>query len=215
MIRLMIILGLAVLTFKYGFTQDDSESYKSLEKESRFSEYVDENGNISRPGNFRKNWVHLGTWFVKEDKHASGAGVHDVYATPESVDGYLETGEWPDGSVLVKTVSTIRLGRLTTGNSRWAGDVQVWFVMIRDRKNRFPDNEAWGEGWGWALFESSAPDLNLTKTWRGSGLNNCFGCHAPARSSNWVYVDGYPTLKNQTENPETNSAHGSMSMSVE
>lgn len=165
------------------------------ESQAGFSEYVDATGLISRPENFRQNWVHLGSWFVKDDQHASGPGVHDVYAPARDVAAFRKDGEWQDGATLVKTVSGIERQTLTTGKAQWAGDVGVWFVMIRDRKNRFPDNEAWGEGWGWALFKSDTPDKNLTSTWKGQGLNNCFGCHVPAKQSEWVYIEGYPTIR--------------------
>ncbi|MAA65589.1 MAG: cytochrome C [Alteromonadaceae bacterium] len=161
-----------------------------------FSTLVDDEGNISRPHGYRQNYSHLGSWFVKDDENASGPGVHDVYANPAAVTAYRKTGEWPDGTVLVKEVNGIEKGQKTTGMARWAGETGVWFVMIKDSKNRFPDNAAWGGGWGWALFDQDSPETSLTKTWKGDGFNNCYGCHLPAKKTDWVYVEGYPTLKN-------------------
>lgn len=115
-----------------------------LTADAGFSPYVDADGNITRPENFRQEWVHLGSWFVKNDEHAKGPGVHDVYATPESVKAFKKNGQWPDGTVLVKEISNIKEEPHTTGTAQWAGDVGVWFVMVRDRKDRFPDNKAWG-----------------------------------------------------------------------
>lgn len=163
--------------------------------ESGFSPYVDAQGNISRPQDFRTNWVHLGSWFVSDDGEASGPGVHDVYAQPEAVAGFKKNGQWPDGAVLVKAISAIQADKLPTGNAHWAGDIGVWFVMVRDRENRFPDNKAWGGGWGWALFKADAPSKNMTTTWKGEGLNNCYGCHVPVRDTEWVYIEGYPTVR--------------------
>lgn len=162
-----------------------------------FSAYVDTQGNIERPQNFRNEWAHLGSWLVKNDEMASGPGVHDVYTQPKTIQAVQETGLWPDGAVLVKEIRSIKSRRLTTGNAQWAGDASAWFVMVRDRKNRFPDNPAWGEGWGWALFEADAPSKNLTTTWKGEGFNNCFGCHIPAKSTDWVFVEGYPAIRKQ------------------
>lgn len=183
----------ALVTFALAWsaagTAADSEPGASL------PEYVDAEGRITRPENFRQNWVHLGSWFVKDDQHASGPGVHDVYAPARDVAAFRKDGQWQDGATLVKTVSSIEQKTLTTGNAQWAGDVGVWFVMVRDRQNRFPSNQAWGGGWGWALFNSDAPDKNLTTTWKGEGLNNCFGCHVPAKQTDWVYIDGYPTIR--------------------
>ena len=178
--------ALATMAIRADSSADDVAS---------FSPYVDAEGVISRPVGFRDGWVHLGTWFVEDDEQAKGPGIHDVYAQREHVEGFRERGTWPDGSVLVKTVRGTRAGAKTTGNAHWAGDVEVWFVMVRDRENRFPENQAWGEGWGWALFEADAPMKNATTTWKGTGFNNCFGCHVPARGTEWVFIEGYPTLR--------------------
>jgi hypothetical protein len=34
--------------------------------------------------------------------------------------------------------------RLTSGNSAWCTDIKIWFVMIKDRKERFQDNNQLG-----------------------------------------------------------------------
>lgn len=210
MIRLITALVIMIsLTLSAYSESNDADS--TGENDKRFSPYVDENGNISRPEGFRENWVHLGTWFVKDDDMASGPGVHDVYASPESVAEFKKNGKWPDGAVLVKTVSEIETKQLTTGNAQWAGEIKVWFVMVRDHKNRFPDNKAWGEGWGWALFTSDDPQTNLTSNWRGTGFNNCFGCHAPVQDTEWVYLDGYPTVRDSARYPKLGESRKLMS----
>lgn len=175
--------------------QDDSRSYSLKNKVDSFSIFVDATGNISKPTKFRENWTHLGSWFVTSDGMNTGASIHDVYATPESVSHFNTEGQWPDGAVLIKTVSNIKSQSLTTGKANWANNVDVWFVMIRDRKGRFPNNAAWGEGWGWGLFYSDEPEKNVATSWKGDGFSNCFGCHLPAKDTEWVYIDGYPTVR--------------------
>lgn len=208
-----VLFGMIVISIILAVFSDTNQAGINQPQDgSTFSPYVDDKGNISRPTGFRENWVHLGTWVVKEDDMASGAGVHDVYATPESVKAFKENGEWPDGAVLVKTVSEIVNKQLTTGNAQWAGAIKVWFVMIRDHKNRFPENKAWGEGWGWALFVAEDPQKNITTNWKGTGFNNCFGCHAPASNTDWVYIDGYPTVRDSERYPKLGENSNPMSM---
>lgn len=167
----------------------------------RFSPYVDSSGNISRPQGFRKEWTHLGSWFVQTDEQASGPGVHDVYAEPDAVKAFLENGRWPDGATLVKEIRSIRRGQLPTGNAQWGGEVGVWFVMVRDRKNRFPNNDIWGGGWGWALYKAGDPAKNVNQNWKQGDLSNCHGCHAPARDTEWVFIDGYPKIREAAKYP--------------
>lgn len=47
-----------------------------------------------------------------------------------------------------------------------------------------------GDGWGWALFEATEPSATVTKDYS----QECLGCHVPAQRTDWVYIQGYPTL---------------------
>jgi hypothetical protein len=72
-----------------------------------------------------------------------------------------------------------------------AHEVEGWFVMIKDAKSRFPDHGLWGNGWGWALFYADDPATTITEDYEAE----CIACHIPAEATDWIYVDGYPNLK--------------------
>lgn len=154
-----------------------------------YARIVDDKGEIQLPQNFRLQWTHLGSWVVADEK-APGYGFHDVYTQPDAAQGYLAKGEFPDGSVLVKEIRKVGTGPLTTGHGQWATDTVMWFVMVKDAKQRF-DNAHWAEGWGWALYQADDPGKNVS----ASFAETCQGCHLPAKDTDWVFVDGYPTLK--------------------
>jgi cytochrome c len=94
---------------------------------------------------------------------------------------FLETGQFSNGTVLIKEVRKIISRILTTGPVVWAGDTSVWFVMIKNTKGRFKDSANWGEGWGWALFEALNRNINTSKGY----LESCLPCHVPAKQTNW------------------------------
>jgi hypothetical protein len=81
-----------------------------------FSTLVDKEGNISLPIEFRRTWTFLGTWSVANSDVAAGsaasghgaAGLHNVYVQPSAVTAYRKTGEFPDGTVLVKELLKAR-----------------------------------------------------------------------------------------------------------
>ncbi|MFC6672224.1 cytochrome P460 family protein [Marinobacterium aestuariivivens] len=150
---------------------------------------VGADGTISLPEGFRQHWTHLGSWIVA-DTSAPGAGFHDVYTQPEAAQAYRESGHFPDGTVLVKEIRAVASGEKTTGMAQWAGEPAVWFLMVKDAKGRF-DGPHWGEGWGWALYEAKDPATNVSKSFE----ETCRGCHVPAQQNDWVFVEGYPTLK--------------------
>ena len=156
-----------------------------------FSPYVDANGKISLPADFRQ-WPYLGTWSIAgDDKEGGAEGFHNVYTQPETIEAYKKTGKFPDGAVLVKELFEAKTGDMTTGRVSWAGDVTGWFIMIKDTQNRFEGNGLWGDGWGWALIQSDDPATTVTEDYKAE----CISCHIPAQKDDWVYVRGYPVLK--------------------
>jgi hypothetical protein len=165
------------------------QAQEKKEKET-FSPYVNEQGKISLPKDYRTTWRYLGSWAVPMKK-APGRGFHDVFTQPEAVEAYKKTGKFPDGTVLIKEIRKIQGGKMTTGQVYWAGDIDSWFVMVKDEKGRFKDNPNWGKGWGWALFKPADPQKNVSTNYQ----KDCFGCHIPAQKTDWVYMQGYPTLK--------------------
>lgn len=164
-------------------------SLSAIAADQGFSAYVDDQGNIRFPEDFRTSMVHLGSWFVPE---GGASGFHDVYTEKESVEAYRATGEFPDGTTIVKELRAAEAGTYTTGeNVSYATDgLKQWFVMIKDEQGRFADNPIWGDGWGWALFKPDDRQQNVAADYK----TDCLGCHVPAKANDWVYVEAYPTL---------------------
>ncbi len=163
-----------------------------------FDTVVDAEGNISLPVNFRSTWAFLGTWSIAQSdvnssSAASGhgaAGLHNVYVQGDAITEYRKNHQFPDGTVLVKELLKAKTGSMTTGTVSWGQEVEGWFVMVKDRQNRFPNHPLWGDGWGWVLFNADQPDRPVTTNYK----IECTGCHIPARQSDWIYVNGYPVL---------------------
>ena len=162
----------------------------TAEAEDRFSPWVDAEGAITLPEDFRLRMVHLGSWFVPG---GGGSGFHDVYTEPETVREFRRTGKFPDGATLVKELRGSVAKDYTTGKdvSRANDELKQWFVMVKDTTGRFPQNPIWGNGWGWALFKGDDPGKNVAVEFR----RDCLGCHVPASATDWVFVEGYPTLR--------------------
>ena len=156
-----------------------------------FSTYVDKDGLISRPTDYREKFEHIGTSAVATRPGGPIDEMHVVYARPEDVRAYRRDGKFPDGATLVKEVTRVGSERLTTGQSHWASDVKLWFVMIKDAKGRFPGNDLWGDGWGWALFLANDPAKNVATDYK----LDCKACHIPAKQDDWLYVRVYPGLR--------------------
>jgi hypothetical protein len=164
----------------------------SAQTNHKFNGYdlVDKTGNIRKPADYRDLYQLLGTYTVLDPK---GDQMHVTYATPGTAEYYRKTGKFPDGAVLIKEIFGTDHAQLTTGDSHWASGTKVWFVKIKDEKNRFPQNPLWGDGWGWFLFKADAPDKQVATDYK----KDCLSCHVPAKSTDWTYVQGFPVLKSK------------------
>lgn len=149
------------------------------------------NGDLRVPGNYRDSFQYLGTWSVAAEATPGSEQLHIVYASPGAAAAHRATGNFPDGTTLVKEVFAAKTGPQTTGTVSRADTLMGWFVMVKDNKNSHPDNKLWGDGWGWAWFDAGNP----TKTTSTDYKTDCLGCHVPAKASDWTYVEGYPVLK--------------------
>jgi len=159
--------------------------------------YVDKDGGIRLPEDYRLKWIHLGSWYVEgdsgmnKDKNGGEGEVHDVYAEPEAVAAFRNTGKFPPGAILVKEIRASTKGKMTTGNVHWDGPIKQWFVMVKDKDTpTFPNNPNWGLGWGWGLYKIDNPKKNISTDYK----TDCMRCHVPAKQTDWVYTQGYPTL---------------------
>jgi Cytochrome P460 len=179
--RISIVAVLLVILA--GYQQVKSQSNSSYNG----FDLVDKTGNIRKPSDYRDHYQALGSYTVLDPK---GDQMHFTYASPGAAAYYRKNGKFADGTVLVKEVFGTDHAPMTTGDAHWASGTKVWFVLIKDAKGRYPGNPLWGDGWGWALFKSDAPDKQLATDYK----KDCLGCHLPAKATDWNYVQGYPVL---------------------
>jgi Cytochrome P460 len=179
-----LILALVFLTGQQPARSQSKGSFNGFD-------FVDKTGNIRKPADFRDLYQELGAYTPVDFNN--NTEMHYTYASPGTAEYYRKAGKFADGTVLVKEVFATDHAQLTTGDAHWATNTKVWFVMIKDDKNRYPNNPLWGDGWGWALFKSDAPDKQVATNYK----KDCLGCHVPAQSTDWIYVQGYPVLKSK------------------
>ncbi len=177
---IFVILALGVLAGYQPVNSQKADSFNGFD-------LVDKTGSIRKPADYRDRYQTVGTWLVLDPK---GDQMHVTYASPGAAEYYRKNGGFADGTVLVKEIFGTDHAQMTTGDAHWASGTKVWFVMIKNAKGRYTDNPLWGDGWGWALFKSDAPDKQVATDYK----KDCLGCHIPAKANDWVYVQGYPVL---------------------
>ncbi len=189
----LALTALVAATIAPGESQSALPDKRPAQAAGDFSPFVTKDGGITRPTDYRKTFQYVGTYAVATKPNQPVDELHITYARPEDVRAYQRDGKFPDGAVLVKEVTGVDSERLTTGQAHRATGIKLWFVMIKDAKGRFPGNDLWGDGWGWALFLAKEPARNVTTDYK----TDCRVCHVPAKKDDWVYVRGYPVLEKQ------------------
>jgi hypothetical protein len=182
--RIAIVVFALLILAGYRQVKSQSSSYSGWD-------LVDKAGIIRKPADFRDLYQILGVYTPVDFNN--NTEMHYTYASPGTAEYYRKTGKFADGTVLVKEVFATDHAQLTTGDAHWATGTKVWFIMIKDEKGRFSGNPLWGDGWGWALYKSDAPDKQVATDFK----KDCLGCHVPAKATDWVYVQGYPVLKSK------------------
>ena len=144
---------------------------------------------LAVPLGYRDRYAFLGAWSVAGDGGTSA--LHVVYASPRAAEAFRASGHFQDDAIIVKEVFEATTVSMTTGAVSRAGKLKGWFVMVRDGHNEHSSSRLWGDGWGWAWFDAANP----TRTTSVDYKSDCQGCHLPAKSADWIYLDGYPALR--------------------
>lgn len=152
---------------------------------------VDAKGNLHVPSDYREHYEYMGSWAIAADKDPGSKQIHEVYASPGTIAAYRKTGKFPDGTTLIKEVFATQTSAMTTGTVSGVGQLQGWFVMVKDTRDDHAGNPLWAHGWGWSWFDAGKPG----KTTSTSFTENCMACHTPARDTDWVYTKGYAPLR--------------------
>jgi Cytochrome P460 len=190
--RAFIRLPLLIATVSLVSLSSSWQTARTAESDAnRSNAVVDSSGYLKVPDNYRKLYQYLGSWAIAASQGQGSDQLHNVYASPGTIDNYRATGRFPDGAVLVKEVFGTATAPMTTGIVSHAQTLKGWFVMVKDSKNSRPGNKLWGDGWGWSWFDASNPSKTTTTDYKVA----CQGCHIPAQASDWIYIAGYPVLK--------------------
>src|SRR5262249_2940618 len=114
---------------------------------------VDAAGNLRVPDGYRTAYESLGSWAIAAEQGKGAQELRLGYAWRGTIAAYRKDGRFPDGTVLVKEVFQPAIEQKTTGTVSRAGTLKGWFVMVKGENGRYPDNQMWGDGWGWSWFD--------------------------------------------------------------
>ena len=150
------------------------------------------NGELERPTGFRE-WIYVGTPVTPNDLNDGKAAFpehHNVYIDPKSWAHWKKTGEFRDGTILMKELVSVGSKGAVSGIGYFQGDFIGLEATIKSKKH-FPD-----EPGNWAYYSFSTPDYkSLATQAKAFPAASCNGCHAGAAADDWVFTQYYPVLR--------------------
>lgn len=149
-------------------------------------------GELERPTGYRE-WIYVGTPVTPNDMNDGKAAFpehHNVYIDPVSWDHWKKTGEFRDGTILIKELVSVGAKSAVSGNGYFQGEYIGLEATIKSR-------EYFGsEPGNWAYFSFSTPDhKSLTTTAKAFPAEACNACHAGAAADDFVFTQYYPVLR--------------------
>ena len=137
------------------------------------------------PGNYRE-WVFLTSSLDLDYKTAAAPSHHmldNVFVNPEAFKVFLQTGTWPDKTVLIKENRFAESAGTLSQQGQFQAATRDVEIHIKDEA-RFPGK--------WAFFKSD--DGKADAKLRPFGTD-CYSCHQAHGASDTTFVQFYPTLK--------------------
>ncbi len=156
-------------------------------------EYFDlEKGRLKRPVGYRE-WIYVGTPVTPNDLNDGKAAFpehHNVYIDPGSWAHWKKTGNFREGTILIKELVSVGAKAAVSGNGYFQGDFIGLEATIKSKKH-FPN-----EPGNWAYFSFSTPEHDeLTDEAKPFPAAACNACHQAAAADDFVFTQYYPVLR--------------------
>jgi hypothetical protein len=172
----LVALGLSILT-----SNAIAEEYFTIK-----------NGELQRPTGYRE-WVYVGTPVTPNDMNNGKAAFpehHNVYIDPKSWSHWKKSGEFRDGTILIKELVSVGSKAAVSGNGYFQGDFIGLEATIKSTTHS-PN-----EPGNWAYYSFSTPDHKmLSDSAKAFPAASCNSCHQASAADDFVFTQYYPVLR--------------------
>ena len=157
-------------------------------------------GSVQQPTGYRQ-WVFVGAPLTPNALNGGEAPFpeyHNVYVEPGAFAHFAETGEWPEGTQIVKELTTIYqndndpatgASAEVSGIGYQQGEFNGLELTVKDTQ-RFPDQPG-----GWAYFSFGHHTPPYAASAQAFPAEACNACHEANAATDWVFTQFYPVLR--------------------
>ena len=183
MITLIIVGALSLIsTLMFNNAAHAEDSYVSF----------NDKGELNRPMGFRE-WIFIGAPLTPNDMNNGKAAFpefHSVYIDPASWAVWKTSGEFRDGTVIIKELIDVGSKKTFSGNGYFMGEYIGLEAMVKSKK-RFPNADG---NWGFFRF-TTENHKGLKKRANVLPQKACMSCHTPNAGYDNVFIQHYPVLR--------------------
>jgi hypothetical protein len=169
-------------------------SFSNTYADTTTKEYTaqfNEAGELIRPGGWRE-WVFVGSPVTPNSLNSGAAPFpefHSVYIDPVSWAHWKKTGNFREGTLIAKELTTVGATSATSGNGFFNGELQGFEISHKD-STRYSEES---DGWAYYSFgHKPEPYANSTAAMPNAA---CAACHTGAAADDMVFTQYYPILR--------------------
>jgi hypothetical protein len=128
-----------------------------------------------------RHWFHVNTMIVDKDSplFAALGGMHNVHVNSKGESALKKGGPYPNGTVFLTDLHDFSVVDGTYAEGAFKGLA----VMVKDSKKYAATG-----GWGFQFWLGGDPKKPVVK----DAVKECFGCHQPKKSQDYVYSTYIP-----------------------
>lgn len=186
-----VLSGIVICLGAVSFLTTDS-LVAAADGDSSYAKF-DSAGELLLPEGYRA-WPYIGTPLTPNDMNNGSAPFpefHSVYMDPKSWDVYEDTGEFPDGTVLIKELISVGSKSASSGKGYFMGEFVGLEVALKDSV-RFGDEPGY---WAYFRFTNDDHSLPYKKTAGVAATASCNVCHSGGAEQDFVFTQYYPVLR--------------------
>lgn len=193
---LAIIIGVGMVALTLWIVNTSPVAARTQQS----SVVYDSDGKMKLPTGYRA-WVFLGAPLTPNGLNNNKAGFpeyHNVYVEKKNVDAYMKTGEFPEGTVIVKELTRVLDPTFPDGSRKepsgrgyFNGEFNGIDLSVKDSKRYAKTN-----GWGYYTFGHHP--LPYDETAAEKPVAECAGCHlANVAKTDMTWIQFYPILRDK------------------
>lgn len=185
-------MGIGIAALAYGAMSPAAVAQQDADWKPKWTS----SGELELPTGYRE-WIYLGSPLTPNALNGGKAGFpeyHNVYMHPTAYKMYKETGEFPEGTILLKELQlTIdpqeKDGSRSevSGRGYFPGAFNGIDIAVKD-STRFADSQ----NWGYFNFGHHAPPY--AKTAAAAPTESCAQCHIDNATKDMVFSKFYQIL---------------------